>query len=386
MTLEMHSSSTASMADRSSQRAQFLLNGAVYDGDAAPSLPPKAKQLAKVKTGQRQHLPPAQMAPLQKKKPLPPSAPATSRSGAAVCGDDEGDDESDDDDEDDVADALGTPVAANSELWSQVESFLSKPAPSLGASTATSARLPSLAASGADDAMVARLRQERSALRKAGAGAQAPAPPSMPRAARGKKGGTVDEALLAEAFAYADNLRAQEFAGQNGGGAAAALGGGGGGMGAAAPSLCGSADAPRRRQQDGVAQGSGARAVRGRAAQRKGGAAKKQGGRGAGGRAKGASGAAKGASGGAAKGARRKLRPSSGGDIGGGAFSGGGMCMESGEKSRERADYDALRANFEQGMELNALRAQLAASQASLNKSTKKLASEMRAGTGAGPY
>ena len=66
-------------------------------------------------------------------------------------------------------------------------------------------------------------------------------------------------------------------------------------------------------------------------------------------------------------------------------FSCGTMCMESGDKSRERADYDALRANFEQGVELNALRAQLVASQASLNKSKNKIVSQMRAGAGAGP-
>ena len=251
-----------SMEGRSAARAQFLLNGAVYDGSVeAPSLPPKASKLAKVKTAQRQQMAPQpaqpaqRMAPMPQKKPLPPPAPATSRSGGAddgeddAYGEDEDDDYSDDgDDEDGVGDALGTtPMGADSGgLWDQVESFLSRPAPSLGGSTAGSARLPSLGAGSHPDAMVARIRQERSELRRAGTQAQAAQPPLMPSAtAHGSKGGSLDQGLLAEAMAYADSLRAQSTASMAagaggrgaGGGAAmgAALGLGGGGHGRGAP-------------------------------------------------------------------------------------------------------------------------------------------------------
>ena len=60
------------------------------------------------------------------------------------------------------------------------------------------------------------------------------------------------------------------------------------------------------------------------------------------------------------------------------------MCMESGDMARDRCDYNALQANFEQGSELQALRAQLAQSQASLNKSKSKLVAEMRTGPAPG--
>jgi hypothetical protein len=383
------------MEGRSAARAQFLLNGVVYDGSVeAPSLPPKASKLAKVKTAQRQQMAPQpaqpaqRMAPMPQKKPLPPPAPATSRSGGAddgeddVYGEDEDDDFSDDgDDEDGVGDALGTtPMGADSGgLWDQVENFLSRPAPSLGGSTAGSARLPSLGAGSHPDAMVARIRQERSELRRAGAQAQAAQPPLMPSATAHSKGGSLDQALLAEAMAYADSLRAQSTgsmaagaAGRGAGGGAAmgaALGLGGGGHGRGGGG--GGGSAPRRRQ-GGVAQGSGVRAVRGRAGQRQS----------AGKKAAKATGGNGGKSGKGAGGARRKPHPSSGSS--GAGFSGGGMCMESGDMARDRCDYNALQANFEQGSELQALRAQLAQSQASLNKSKSKLVAEMRTGPAPG--
>ena len=49
-------------------------------------------------------------------------------------------------------------------------------------------------------------------------------------------------------------------------------------------------------------------------------------------------------------------------------------------KGKDRADYDALCANFEQGLELHALREQLAQSQASMQKSQSVLREGMQQG------
>ena len=54
--------------------------------------------------------------------------------------------------------------------------------------------------------------------------------------------------------------------------------------------------------------------------------------------------------------------------------------MGSDGEPRQFTDYDKLLQNFEQGTELQALRAQLQKSQASLRNSTGVLAGEMRKG------
>ena len=54
---------------------------------------------------------------------------------------------------------------------------------------------------------------------------------------------------------------------------------------------------------------------------------------------------------------------------------------DEGSRGKDRADYSALCANFEQGLELQALREQLAQSQASMHKSQSVLRSGMQQGT-----
>ena len=320
-----------------------------------------------------------------------------------------------------TAAAGSTAHTHNSELWNQVEDFLSQPPPSLGgiarnAQRASSHTLPGLpgAAAGVapglpgaahSDAVLAKLRRERSNLRAAqsGVGAVArihggrneaklaapPAPPSpvikqgivaQVRSSRrdlGKRA-PLNEKLLAEAFAFADKVRtAAGGPSASGGGASAGMGGG---TVATRPPRGEAGGGATRKSSAG--RGSGRRAAAAKSMRGSGSKGKLRGTRGGASsdhtaaRRKVATGASYGN-----LGARGKRRGKSGGeakrDI---RLNNRADGDDEAGKGKDRADYDALCANFEQGLELHALREQLAQSQASMRKSQSVLREGMQKG------